>query len=233
MAARADNPYGQDPSRPEDYREMDLTVVRPRWDAKARRWDADLADEHCHLNEDGAYDRFLTTGEAIVAERAEFCRRHLLVDLGCGTAAVLARFIGQFAEGLGIDISGQMLAVAGDKHLPRCSLQEGNGFELGRFVQPGAAGAVMSRGILLSHFGPQWAGLLCRQIHQALAPGGFALLDFLNADARQSFASNPDNKAYYSPPELEAIARQAGFGGGRILGEPAHRVLMLLLERAP
>jgi hypothetical protein len=126
-----------------------------------------------------------------------------------------------------------MLAVAGEKHLPRCSLQEGNGFELGRFVPPGGAGAVMSRGILLSHFGPQWAEVLCRQIHRALAGGGFALLDFLNAEARQDFASNPDNKTYYRPPDLESLARRAGFGATRVLGSPAHRVLMVLLERAP
>jgi SAM-dependent methyltransferase len=212
---------------------MDLDRVRSRWDAKARRWDADLADEHCHLNEDGAYERFLDFAAAIVAERADFCRRHLLVDMGCGTAVVLARFIDQFAEGLGIDISHQMLAVAGNKHLPRCSLQEGNGFELGRFVPPGGAGAVMSRGILLSHFGPQWAEVLCRQIHQALTGGGFALLDFLNADAREGFASNPDNKAYYSPSALQSLARQAGFSASRVLGEPAHRVRIVLLERAP
>ena len=233
MAARADNPYGMVPSRPEDYQGMDLDLVRDRWDAKARRWDADLADEHCHLNEDGAYDRFLDVAAAVVAERAEFCRGHLLVDLGCGTAIVLAHFIDQFAEGLGIDISRRMLAVAGRKHLPRCTLQEGNGFELGRFVPPGGAGAVMSRGILLSHFGPQWAEVLCRQIHQALAGGGFALLDFLNADAREGFASNPDNKTYYRPSDLESVARQAGFGAAGILGEPAHRVRMVLLERAP
>ena len=233
MGGRAENPYGMDPSRPEDYRGMDLDVIRRRWDAKARRWDADLADEHCHLNEDGAYERFLAVADAVVAERVEFCRRHLLVDLGCGTAAVLARFVGQFAEGLGIDISRQMLAVAGEKHLPRCRLQEGNGFELGRFVPAGSAGAVMSRGILLSHFGPQWAEVLCRQIHRALAPGGFALLDFLNADARQSFDSNPDNKAYYSPSAVESLARQAGLGAVGILGEPAHRVRMVLLEQAP
>jgi SAM-dependent methyltransferase len=220
--------YGMDPSRPEDYRSMSLDAIRRRWDRKADRWDADLAGADCHLNEDGAYTRFLETASALVADRAEFCRRHRLVDLACGTGLVLARFIEQFAEGLGLDLSPRMLAVAARRHLPRTRFQEGNGFELARFVAE--AGAVLSRGVLLSHYGERWAPVLFREIRRVLVPGGFALLDFLNAEARRLFPSNPDNKTYFAPEVMESLGKQAGFGGSRVLGGQAHRVRMILLE---
>jgi SAM-dependent methyltransferase len=208
---------------------MRLDVIRRRWDRKAEQWDADLADARCHLNVDGAYARFMETAAATVAARAEFCRRRLLVDLACGTGLVLARFVGQFAEGLGLDISRRMLAVAARRRLDGARFQEGNGFELARFAT--GAGAVLSRGILLSHYGERWASVLGRQIHEALGPGGFALLDFLNADARDLFACNPPNKAYFTPDRVVSLGREAGFRTSLVLGEPAHRVRMVLWER--
>jgi len=226
----ASDPYGLPPSRPEDYQSMSLDTVRRRWDQKADRWDADLADEHCHLNEDGGHERFIETAAAIVTTRVEFCRRHALVDLGCGTGLVLARFIGEFAEGIGVDISRRMLVAAEQKRLPRCRFLEGNGFELARFVN--GAGAVLSRGILLSHYGDRWAAVLYREVHDALVPGGFALLDFLNADARSLFPSNPANKTYFSSEQMERMGRDAGFAVSRALGETGHRVRIILLERS-
>ena len=220
--------YGMDPSRTEDYEQLRLEVIRERWDRKAERWDADLADRGCHLNEDGAYDRYLAAAEAEVARRADFCRRSVLVDLGCGTGQILAQFIDRFASGVGVDISPEMLAVAARRGLPRTRLLVHNGFELAS--QVGGAGAVLSRGILLSHYGPRRAPLLLEQVCRALGPGGFALVDFLNASARHRYASNPANKTYFEAEEALKMARQAGFARASILGEPDRRVLMLLAE---
>jgi SAM-dependent methyltransferase len=223
------DPYGMEPSRPEDYAAARLDVVRSRWDQKAERWDEDLADKRFHLNIDGAYDRFLGTAEALVAERAEFCRKSLLVDLGCGTALVLARFIDCFSSGVGIDISPRMLEVAARRQLPRTRFVEGNCLELAHYVS--GAGAVLSRGVLLSHYGRRWATVLLEQARQAVLPdGGFALLDFLNAAARDAYPANPANKAYFHADEMELLGRQAGFGRTRVLGGPERRVLLLLVE---
>lgn len=221
--------YGLMPSRPEDYQGMCLDRIRQRWDRKADRWDADLADERCHLNEDGAYARFLASASAIVADRGEFCRERLLVDLACGTGLVLAYFVERFAEGLGVDISRRMLGAARRRRVPRSRFQECNAFELAQFAPQ--AGAVLSRGVLLSHYGHRWASILFQQIDQALVPGGFGLLDFLNAEARHLYASNPDNKSYFTPHQLEQLAEEAGFRHTRVLGEPTRRVRLVLLER--
>ncbi len=117
-----ENVYGMEPSRPGDYHALRLQMIRERWDQKADRWDLDLADEHFHLNEDGAYRRFLEIAGGIIADRAEFCRQRALVDLGCGTGLVLAHFLGFFAAGVGIDISPRMLAVAARRRLP-CAIR--------------------------------------------------------------------------------------------------------------
>jgi SAM-dependent methyltransferase len=223
--------YGMDPSRTEDYDELQIEVIRQRWGQKAERWDTDLAKQDCHLNEDGAYDRFLTEAEAVIAERAKFCRRSALVDLGCGTGQILAHFIDRFASGVGVDISPEMLAVAARRQLPRTRLVTGNCFDLASEVLGG--GAVLSRGILLSHYGPRRAPLLLEQIRRCLIPEGFALIDFLNASARHLYPSNPTNKAYFEGREIRQMARDAGFTWGIILGEPNRRVLMLLAEMGP
>jgi SAM-dependent methyltransferase len=207
-----------------------LDVIRSRWDQKADRWDADLADDHFHLNEDGAYHRFLDAADAVVARRAEFCRRQCLVDLACGTGLVLAHFLDRFAGGVGVDISPKMLALAARRRLPRVRLVEGSCFELSKHVA--GAGAVLSRGILLSHYGPRWMPLLFQQVFQSLSSeGGFAILDFLNAATRCQYACHPENKTYFHAQQIEAAARQAGFRRACILGEPQRRVLAALVER--
>jgi SAM-dependent methyltransferase len=227
--SRPSNVYGMEPSRAEDYDAMCLKMIRDRWDQKAFRWDADVADEHFHLNEDDSYSRFLDVADVEVTRRAQFCRERLLVDLGCATGLVLAHFVGRFAEGLGVDLSSRMLSIAAQRRLPRTRLVEANCFELSRHVS--GAGAVLSRGVLLSHYGRCWAGPLLTQVRQALLPGGgFAMLDFLNAAAQRRYPGNPNNKTYYEAAEIESLAKQAGFQRVAILGEPERRVLLLLAE---
>jgi SAM-dependent methyltransferase len=223
--------YGLAPSRQADYQGMRLDVIRSRWDAKAQRWDRDLADLSFHLNEDDACRRFLEIVSSIIAQRAELCRRRLLVDLGCGTGPVLAHCIDSFAEGVGVDLSQRMVEVARQKQLPRARFEVGNAFELSQLVSQ--AGAVLSRGILLSHYGPRWAPVLLREVHRALAAdGGFAVLDFLNAAARDQYPSNPNNKSYFHANDMESLGLQAGFRRCRVFGEPQRRILAVLLERA-
>jgi len=222
--------YGMEPSRTEDYDALRLQVIRQRWDQKADRWDADVADQCCHLNQDDAYRRFLDAADSIVAARRSFCRDRLLVDLACGTGLVLAHFADRFDWALGVDISPRMLADAAARRLPRVELLEASCFELaGRIA---LAGAVLSRGILLSHYGHRWVVPLLGQVRDVLSPdGGFAILDFLNALTRHDFPANPDNKTYYTAEQIRSQADEAGFRRSTILGEPSRRVLLLLAER--
>jgi SAM-dependent methyltransferase len=229
------------PSRAEDYDAVRLQVIRQRWDQKADRWDADLADECCHLNQDDAYRRFLDAADSVVAAREAFCRDRPLVDLACGTGLVLARFAERFDRALGVDISPRMLAAAAARRLPRVELLEASCFELaGPATRStgypgcpvGPAGAVLSRGILLSHYGDRWVAPLLAQVREILSPdGGFAILDFLNALTRHDYPANPDNKTYYTAEQIRCQADEAGFRRSSILGEPNRRVLLLLAEK--
>src|SRR5208283_3139167 len=128
------------------------------------------------------------------------------------------------------DISPRMLADAAARQLPRVVFLQANCFELAGRVAPAAA--VFSRGILLSHYGDRWAARLLRNVHEVLLPdGGFAILDFLNALTQHAYATNPENKTYFTAQRIESHAREAGFRCATILGEPDRRVLMLLAER--
>jgi SAM-dependent methyltransferase len=222
--------YGLEPSRWEDYARMDLEVIRRRWNSKAARWDDDLADPDCHLNADEGYRRFLDAAESVIDAKSDFCRSRKMVDLGCGAGAILERFAGRFYEGLGVDISEAMLQAARSKAIPHSRWINGNAFEISRLVND--VGAVFSRGILLSHYGDKWISILLKEIHSSLTPGGFVLLDFLNARARDNYPANPDNKSYYLAEDILARAREIGLVGEKTVGEPNRRVLFLYAERS-
>lgn len=222
--------YGLSPSEPGDYQAMRLDAIRQRWDHKARRWDADLADSACHLNEDDAYDRFLRAAEAAISARAELCRQQTIVDLGCGTGLVLARFADRFSSGVGVDLSPRMIEVAANRKIPNVRWLVGDCFELDRHFGQAAVGAVLSRGVLLSHYGVGLVAPFLGQIRQVLGEKGFVMLDFLNAEARGLYAS-PENKTYFRSEEMLGLARAARLGRPQIVGEPERRVLVLLAER--
>jgi SAM-dependent methyltransferase len=203
--------------------------VAARWDAKAETWDRELLDPACHLNEDGAYDRFLEALAAIVRSRREFCSNHGAIDLGCATGLVLARAIEHFAWGVGIDISPRMIALAKRKQLPRARFVVGDIFRLS--AAEAKAGAVLSRGILLSHYRREDAATLLRNAGACLVPGGFLLWDFLNQAGQGKYLHRPVNKTYFEYEEVRTLAQSAGFGDEQVLGRPDSRVGILYARR--
>ena len=119
------------PSRAEDYDALRLQVIRERWDQKADRWDADLADPCLPpATRTTPTAASSTRPTAVVAARQSFCRDRLLVDLACGTGLVLAHFADRFDRAVGIDISPRMLAAAAARRMPRVELLEASCFEL-------------------------------------------------------------------------------------------------------
>ena len=92
------------------------------------------------------------------------------------------------------------------------------------------AGAVLSRGVLLSHYGQEQGEALLRATREALAPRGFLIFDFLNESGRNMSSHAPENKSYFQGREVCAMARRAGFRGVRVLGEPKRRVRLLVAE---
>ena len=211
------------------YGERQLAAIAARWDQRAPEWDRTLSDPTCHLNDDDAYDRFLREARRCVSGRARYCRQHGLIDAGCGTGLVLAELVPAFAWGIGVDISHEMLRAATAKGIARARFLAGDCFRLAESCP--RAGAVFSRGVLLSHYGRLQGRALLESAAEVLLPGGFLLFDFLNDLGRRNYPHNPEDKTYYTPQQAFALARKSGLKTVTIRGEAERRVLLLLAEK--
>lgn len=210
------------------YQDRQLEAIASRWDAKAKTWESELENPACHLNEDAAYERFLGHARSAIKERPEFCARNGVIDAGCGTGLVLEEVISAFDWGMGVDLSPEMLGLARQKQIPHATFILGDCFRLAELCP--TAGAVLSRGVLLSHYGLAQGEALLRAAQALLVPGGFILFDFLNASARTRYAHAAEDKTYFAGPEIRFLAHRAGFHTADILGETERRVLLLLAE---
>ena len=217
------------PGRSQDFYALrQIDEIASRWDARADSWDQSLEDDTCHLNEDDAYRRFLRAVRRLVARRQPFCHANGVIDAGCGTGVVMARVASDFAWGMGVDISPEMIRAACAKNLANASFLVGDAFQLPSLCPP--AGAVLSRGVLLSHYGREQGVALLKAARAALVPGGFVVFDFLNAAARAQYCHAPENKTWYTAREIQVLAQQAGFAAAATLGRAQRRALLLLAE---
>jgi predicted TPR repeat methyltransferase len=212
----------------EIYARRQLAAIAKRWDQKAKAWERELEDPACHLNEDEAYERFLRQVGQVIHSRRAFCACQGVIDTGCGTGLVLKQVISSFAWGVGVDISEEMIRMAEAKRLANARFIVGDCFRLPDLCPN--AGAVISRGVLLSHYGPEQAERLLHAARTSLVPGGFAIFDFLNDAARDRYGHRPEEKAFFTGKQVQAMARRAGFNRARVLGEKVRRVLMVLAE---
>ncbi len=210
------------------YEARQLEQIAKRWNAKAANWDRNLRDPTCHLNEDDSYARFLEALTGEVARRQNFCREHGVIDVGCGTGLVLASIVSTFAWGLGIDISPEMVRLAQAKDIPNARFAIGDCFQLSAHARK--AGAIVSRGVLLSHYGRQNAAAFLESLGSALAPGGFVVCDFLSQTGKTRFEHNATQKTYYTESEICQLASAGGFQTARMLNAPERRVQVLLCE---
>lgn len=220
--------YGIPESDPSLYASRNIDAIARRWDSKASRWDSDLEIESCHLNDDDAYRRFIELGRCLLLDRQKLCSAGSLVDLGCGTGAVLAEFATHFDNCIGIDISQEMLHVAASKIIRNAKWCLDDVFRGDWSAQRHAA--VLSRGILLSHYGDELARLLIAQTVKALAPGGFALFDFLSSEAPEATNILAPNKTYFCPDRLIDQARCLGSSGAVVAGNKTARIRYLILK---
>lgn len=218
----------EDPDSRTLYETRQLEKIAARWNAKAADWDRNLADPDCHLNEDQAYERFLAELTAIVQRRRRFCSGSGVIDAGCATGIVLARVIPLFAWGVGVDISPEMVDLAQRKQIVNARFVVGDCFNLEASCPK--AGAVVSRGVILSHYGHDQAAALLRSARSVLCQGGFVLFDFLNEASRGQYKHLPQNKTYFSGAEVCHLAGEAGFRTTTVYGELERRVRVLLAE---
>lgn len=212
------------------YHRRLLPAIATRWDLRAATWDEQLHDPDCHLNEDEAYQRFLRCLRREIKIRRPFCASHGVIDAGCGTGLVLHEVAPFFAWGAGVDISLAMIRAAKRKRIPNTRFVVADCFQLANLLPP--AGAVISRGVLLSHYGVRHGLSLLRAARRALVPGGFILFDFLNARGRAGSAHVPETKRWFTAAEVRALACRAGLVQIQLLSQSNLRV-RLLLAQAP
>lgn len=205
------------------YQHRRLKQIAARWDARAETWDRSLRQPKCHLNEDQAYSRFLEQVHRVLQKRQSFCAKGGIIDVGCGTGLVLEQVIPWFAWGIGVDISNKMINLARKKPIPNTRFVVADAFEL---AGPSAA-AILSRGVLLSHYGREEGTELLKSLRRLLVARGFIIIDFLNLAARDRHRHVPDKKTYFTGDEVCQMAQNAGFSRVRILGRMERRVLLL------
>jgi SAM-dependent methyltransferase len=210
------------------YARRQLKAIAARWDARADSWDQALGDPACHLNEDDAYCRFTRFVQRLIVRRARFCATHGIIDAGCGTGLVLAEVGSAFDWAIGIDISPKMIRAARAKHLAKTKFLVGDCFDLPSICPK--AGVVVSRGVLLSHYGRKQGQGILKAARNALVPGGFLVFDFLNQAARTKYLHLPVNKTLFTSKEIQSMALRAGFIVVSVLGNPNRRVLLVLAE---
>ena len=218
-----------EPRVKQPYRERQLAAIAARWDERAPDWDRALADPACHLNDDDAYARFLLEARQCVSRRARYCRTRGLIDAGCGTGLVLAELLPAFDWGIGVDISREMLRAATAKGIARARFLAGDCFRLAELCPQ--AGAVFSRGVLLSHYGRLQGRALLESAAKVLLPGGFLVFDFLNDLGRRNYQHSPEDKTYYTPQQVRALTHESGLKTVTVLGEAERRVLLLLAKK--
>jgi SAM-dependent methyltransferase len=141
---------------------------------------------------------------------------------------VLAEVSFAFVWGIGVDISPKMIRAARAKRLAKTRFLVGDCFDLPSLCP--RAGAVLSRGVLLSHYGRRQGQAILKAARAALVPGGFLVFDFLNQAARTKYRHAPENKTWFTSEEIQSLARRAGFSTVRTLGKANGRALLLLAE---
>jgi len=121
-----------------------------------------------------------------------------------------------------------MIRTARRKRIPKARFLVGDCFQLAQSCP--RAGAILSRGVLLSHYGREQGEALLASARPALVAGGFLMFDFLNKLSIGKHAHSPKGKTYFTAEEMCCVARSAGFRRAKVLGESDRRVLILLAQ---
>jgi len=157
----------------------------------------------------------------------------VVVDLGCGSGALLSR-IGLAFPGLrlvGIDMEPRALALARHR-LPSAELMQGDlDADAGAVPVGGGADAVVCSEVLEHLAAPERALCLAREI---LRPGGRVVVT-VPAGAMNDFDRAIGHRKHYRPDELTALLASAGFRDVRTAawGFPFHTLFRIALAVAP
>lgn len=210
----------------EEYRHRRLAAIRQRWDERAQGWDESLTAANCHLNIEDAHRRFLRFAIRHAVPRG---RSHAVaLDLGCGTGAVTATLAPRCAWTVGLDVSPEMVRIARHRGLPSADFVIGDGFAMpfpdARFD------VVVSRGVLVSHYGLNNSRDLLREVFRVLACGGAFVFDFLNGQAAPS-SHVAYGKQLFHAAEIAKVAGHVGLRVKHVSGRPTARTRFMVLSK--
>ncbi|MDQ2106433.1 class I SAM-dependent DNA methyltransferase [Azospirillum isscasi] len=221
MKPLADATYdGQPVGERGRYTNLDIEYIRQRWDLRAERWASDLGDPSCHLNRDNSYSLYLDAMLATL-ERLPQPIPGGVVDLGCGTGEMLYAVRDRFPWSTGIDISPRMLDLARTRLGTGSMLIEGNVFEADCI--PAGCSAIISRGVLLSHYGAENGLTLLKILRGRILDAGILILDALNKEDPDL----PHNKTGYGLKELAEMAAMSWFSRVELIAPPTRSSLFV------
>jgi len=209
------------------YKNRDNEKIIERWNDKASTWDEELKDMNHHLNLDNAYNQFIDVAKEQIEKELDRKKRVNLLDLACGTGIVTECLTDYFEDIVGIDISDQMIDKAKKKNIANAQFKQMDCFDVENLKIK--FDAIISRGIICSHYGEELTIEFLIKLKNILKPRGIIILDVLNKLAENKYAYKVQNKAYYTSDQISAIGSHCGFRRTKVYGSVNSRVWIVCL----
>lgn len=210
------------------YTKSNEIEISNRWDKKAQYWDSQLQSDDTHLNQNKEYNNFIDISKKIASSFNN--GTNSLLDIGCGTGLVSEALSQYINNGLGIDISSKMILEAKKKNIKDMTFYTKSLFDLDENID-GTFDIIVSRGILLSHYGLEYLDEILDKLFTLTNNKGFVLIDFLNKNVSIDNAHLPQNKEYFLQDTIKNHAIKSGFSNVEINGDNTQRVLIGILYK--
>lgn len=199
-----------------------------RWDIKAINWDNQLLEKNTHLNQNKEYNMFIDVSKKIAllfnSKRGSF------LEVGCGTGLVSKSLGPYFNNGVGVDISNNMILEAKKKNIKNINFYKKSFFDLNENID-GSFDLIVSRGILVSHYGTNYLSEILNKLFSLTKKNGYVIFDFLNKNVLLDNVHLPKNKEYYLEKTIQEYAFKSGFSKVEISGKNTDRVLIGILYK--
>jgi len=220
--------YQVEDTNKEFYSKDNELQISKRWDKKAQNWDNQLLDKNTHLNQNKEYDNFIDSSKKIALLFNN--KSDNFLDVGCGTGLVSEALSPYFRNGIGIDISNNMIIEATKKNTPNMNFYKKSLFDLDKNID-GTFNLIVSRGILVSHYGIDYLSEILDKLFILTKENGCVIFDFLNKNTLLDNTHLPKNKEYFLEKTIKEYSLKSGFSKIEINGKNTDRVLIGILYK--
>lgn len=203
---------------------FNLDEIVRNWDIAAAGWEKSLEDESHYVNFEDCYERF--TNHLIDLSKdfsADTVQK--AIDLGSGTsfiAQVLGNRVGTCDV---LDISPKMLERSRDIS---GKILLSNVLDIP--TEDSYYDFAVSRGVLISHIGPNNAEKMLNEVYRVLKPDALFYLDYITK-FEDTEIRHKRTKNAFSTAAMEDVARRCGFVVERNFDNDAYRVTSILLRK--